>query len=263
MSDDLFSLEDQVVLVTGGARGLGQPMAHALAKAGAHVVLNDFDEVALDAELAAMKAAGLRASGMAFDVIDAQARAHAIPAIVSEYGRFDALFNNAGVGNRSPLVDLEMENWQRVIDIDLTAGFHLAQEAAKPMIRQGWGRIITTTSIVGLLGQDGLAHYVAAKAGLVGLTKALAVELGPHGINCNAIAPGYFATSKPFAATTPSRSQFPDETERREKIRERTPLKRYAEPEELGGVAVFLASRASSYVNGHVLVVDGGLTIAL
>ena len=262
MSDDLFSLEDQVVLVTGGARGLGQPMARALAQAGAHVVLNDVDEVALDAELAAMKAAGLKASGMAFDVIDAQARAQVIPSIVSEYGRFDALFNNAGVGNRFPLVDLEMENWQRVIDIDLTACFHLAQEAAKPMIRQGWGRIITTTSIVGVLGQDGLAHYVAAKAGLVGLTKALAVELGPHGINCNAIAPGYFATTKGFPKT-PSRSQLPDEAERREKIRERTPLKRFAEPEELGGVAVFLASRASSYVNGHVLTVDGGLTIAL
>ena len=262
MFDDLFSLEDQVVLVTGGARGLGQPMARALAQAGAHVVLNDVDEVVLDAELAAMKAAGLKASGMAFDVIDAQARARAIPAIVSEYGRFDALFNNAGVGNRMPLVDLEMENWQRVIDIDLTACFHLAQEAAKPMIRQGWGRIITTTSIVGVLGQDGLAHYVAAKAGLVGLTKALAVELGPHGINCNAIAPGYFAATKGFP-TTPSRSQLPDEAERREKIRERTPLKRFAEPEELGGVAVFLASRASSYVNGHVLTVDGGLTIAL
>ncbi len=262
MSDDLFSLDEHVILLTGGARGLGQPMARALARAGAHIVLNDVDEAALNTEIGAMKSDGLSASGMAFDVVDADAREAAIPAIIAEHGRLDALFNNAGIGNLVPLVDMEMENWQQIIDVDLTAGFHLAREAAKPMIRQGRGRIISTSSIVGLMGRAGLAHYVAAKAGMVGLTKALATELGPHGINCNAIAPGFFTTSVPFP-TERSPAEVREEEKRRQDVCDRTPLRRFAEPAELGGVAVFLASQASSYVNGQVIAVDGGLTIAL
>ena len=255
MIDDLFSLDGQVVFVTGGAGGLGQVMARATAGAGAHVVINDVDEAALEAELAAMAAAGLKASGMGFDVADEKARAAAVPSIVADHGRLDVLFNNAGIGKSAPALELSLESWQRLIDIDLTACFHLAREAIKPMLEQGSGRIINTSSIMGIQGAAFNADYTAAKAGLAGLTKALAVEFGPHGITCNAIAPGYFATA--FSGRTMA------DPERLAWVRERTPLGRLAEPEEMAGVALFLASRASSYVNGHTLVVDGGMSIKL
>ena len=257
----LFSLEGRVALVTGAARGLGRPMAYALGCAGAHIILNDIDAEVLADKVAAMKRVGLQVTGLPFDVGDADARAAAISSIVREHGRLDALFNNAGIGNMAPTVELELENWREVINIDLTAPFHLAREAAKPMMAQGSGRIVNTASVAGVHGAAGLAHYVSAKAGLIGLTKAFAVEFGPHGINCNAIAPGYFTTSVPFPTTTPASEKA--EAERRARAAERIPLRRFAEPDELGGVAVFLASTASSYVNGHVIPVDGGLTIAL
>ena len=260
-NDNPFSLQGRVILVTGCARGLGQAMARALARAGAHVVLNDIDEPALDIEVAALGEAGLSASGVVFDVADEAAGIDAVATIVSTHGRLDALFNNAGVGNRTPTVDLALDNWRNVIDVDLTAGFQLAREAVKPMLDGGGGQIINTVSVAGVLGQEGLAHYVAAKSGLIGLTKALAVEFGPHGITCNAIAPGYFTTSVPFPSA--SAAAEASETERRRRVRERIPLRRFAEPDELGGIAVFLASAASSYITGQVLCVDGGITVAL
>src|SRR6266446_1085199 len=247
MASDLFSLAGKIILVTGASRGLGRAMAAAMAEAGGHVVLNGRDQAALGAA-----AASIRDAGGADEV----AVNSAIAAIVGRHGRLDVVVGNAGIQHRRPLLDFATADWQRVIDTNLTACFVLAREAARPMIERRQGRIILTASMMGpVIARPTVAAYVAAKGGLVALTKALAVELGPKGINCNAIAPGFFATEMNTALIdNPEFSEF---------VGKRTPLGRWGRNEEIGGVAVFLASAASSYVNGHALFVDGGLTAAM
>jgi len=249
---DLFSLAGRIALLTGASRGLGFAMAKAMAEAGATVVLNARDEAALARAASTIPGADTAA----FDVGDEAAAKRGLGAVLARHGRVDILVNNAGVQHRSPLGEFPTEQWRRLLDVHLTSAFVLAREVSGGMAERNWGRIINTASMIGpRIVRPTIPAYAAAKAGLDVLTRALAVELGPKGVTANAIAPGYFATELNTALVNdPEFSSF---------VAKRTPLGRWARPDEIGGVAVFLASEAASYVNGITLYVDGGLTVSL
>jgi gluconate 5-dehydrogenase len=247
-----FDLSGRVALVTGSSRGIGWAVAQGLAGAGARVLLHGRNAEALQARAAEL--AG-NTGTLAFDVTDAAAVRLAFAAIEAEHGRLDILVNNAGIIPRKPLLETSDSDWQAVMDSNLTAYFRLAREAARLMVPAGRGRIIMISSIMGLLARPTIPGYVTAKAGLDGMTRAMAVELAPQGITVNAIAPGFVPTDATQALhADPSFNEW---------IAGRAPMGRWCEPSEIAGPAVFLASDAASYVTGHVLVVDGGLTIAL
>lgn len=251
MSTDLFSLSGRVALVTGASRGLGLAMAEALARHGAHVVINGRQAETLDAAAAPLRAAGLSIETMPVDVGDVDATRAAIDSLAARHGRLDILVCNAGIQHRKPLAEWQMQDWERVIHINLSSCFGMAQAAARHMVARGFGRIIMTGSVMSVLARPTVHAYVAAKSGLWGLTRSLAAELGPQGVNVNCIAPGFFKTE--MNDTLMANPEFVAWVEGR------TPLKRWAEPAEIGGAAVFLAAPAGSYVNGHLLAVDGGL----
>jgi len=252
---DLFSLDGRVALVTGGSRGLGFAMAKALAAAGAHVVICARGAEALDEAAAAIAEAGGSASVLAFDVTDEAAAVSAVRQIRGDHGRLDILINNAGTIHPAPAVETETMDWHRVIDTNLNALFVLSREAARPMIDHGFGRIISIASVLSLLARPGIPSYVTTKHAIIGLTKALAVELGPSGITANAIAPGYFRTEINVGLQNdPAFTKM---------IETRCPVGRWGEPDELAGTVTYLASDAAAFVNGHTLVIDGGLSISL
>jgi len=250
----LFSLEGKVALVTGSTRGLGWAMGQALATAGAHVVLNSRKPDEADAKARALGASGLSASAAAFDVADERAVLEAMSRLIALHGRLDVLINNAGVVRRGKFLDVTGEGWREVLETNLTACFLLAREAARHMAARGSGRIVNIASVMSRIARWGAPAYVTAKHGLIGLTRAIAVEFGRSGVTCNAIAPGFFRTE---LNTSQQQNATLDE-----QVRTRTPLGRWGEPTELAGAVVFLASDASSYVNGSTVYVDGGLTAA-
>jgi len=251
----MFSLTDKVALVTGSSRGLGWAMAQALSGAGAHVVLNGRDTAALAARQAELAGAPGGASIAAFDVTDGPAVAAGIAAIEQDRGRLDIVICNAGIVIRKPSLETSDAEWNAVLDTDLTACFRVSREAARVMVKRNWGRIIMISSVMGTIARPTIASYVASKAGLHGLTRALAVEFGPMGINVNCIGPGFY----PSEANDVVRSNkaFYDW------VSGRSPLNRWGDPRELGGAAIYFASDASSFCNGQVLTIDGGMTAAL
>lgn len=253
MNGNIFSLQGRVALITGASRGLGWSMAQALAVAGAHVILNGRDLDLLHDRTQILNDAGLVATAQPFDVTDEAAAVAAVEEIVEREGRLDVLIANAGIQRRAPLAEFPTAEFLRVLDTNLTAAFVLAREVSKTMTVQGSGRIIFTASVMGQVARPAEPAYIAAKSGLYGLVKALAVELGPKGITCNAIAPGYFATEMNAALLA--------DREFCAWLDSRVPLKRWGRPEEIGGAAVFLASPSGAYVTGQVLTIDGGLAV--
>lgn len=250
-----FSLDGQVAFVTGAARGIGWAIAEAMAAAGATLVLASRNAEALAARVETLEDRGATVTGVAFDVTDRAAAAAALDEAAGRHGRLDVLVSNAGIQHREPLVELGDEAWDRMIETNLSACFVLARQAARIMVPQGRGRIINTASIMGPSARPTISAYVAAKGGLAAFTRALAVELGPKGITCNALAPGFIATDMTAALS--------QDAEFGRYIEARVPLARWGRPEEIAHAAVFLAAPAGAYVNGHVLVVDGGLTVSI
>lgn len=250
---ELFSLTGKVALVTGASRGLGRAMAGALAAAGAHVTLLARDRVVLDEAVAEIVAKGGRADAFSVDLCDQVATRAAVAEVVERHGRFDILVNNAGTIRWSRLGDSGLDDWDEILGTNLDAAFVLAQESARVMRAAGnGGRIINIGSVLSILGRGKLAAYCTSKAALVGLTRSLAAELGRDAITVNCIAPGYFETD--INTGLLARPGFP------ETVAGATPMARWGRPEELAGTVVYLASAASAYVTGQLLMVDGGMS---
>ena len=244
---DQFRLDGRTALVTGSGRGLGWEMAQGLAQAGARVLLHGRSAERLAPRVGELRAAGFAADAIAFDMADRKSMAGA----VAKAGPIDILIHNVGERDRRAFLDIEPEAFARLIDVDLTSAHALVSRLVPGMIERAWGRLILVTSIAGDLAVPNASSYVAAKGGLAALTRALAVEFGAKGITSNALSPGFFATETNAGMIASANG---------EKHRKRCPAKRWAEPREIAGAAIFLASPAASYVNGHTLIVDGGVS---
>ena len=250
-----FDLSGKIALVTGAYRGLGFAIAQGLAQAGATVVLNGRRPDELAAAAKTLTDAGHRASTSVFDVTDGDAVRHAVAAIEALHGRLDILVNNAGIQRRNPLVDFTQQDWDDIIATNLTAPYLVSQAALRGMIARRSGKIIHIASLMSELARPTVVPYTAAKGGVRQLTRGMAVELAPMGIQVNAIAPGYFATEMNRALI--------DNAEFNAWVCKRTPAGRWGQPEEIAGLAVFLASAATDYMTGQLLVMDGGMSVAL
>jgi len=255
MTNSLFDLTGRVALVTGAYRGLGFSIARGLAQAGATVVLNGRKPDELARAAGSLTAAGHKADIAAFDITDRAAIQVAVDAAIAKHGAIDILVNNAGIQRRGPLVDFPQKEWDEIIATNLTAPFVVSQAVLPGMIAKKRGKIIHIASLMSELARPTVVPYTAAKGGVRQLTRGMAVELAPMGIQVNAIAPGYFATEMNRALI--------DNAEFNAWVCKRTPAGRWGQPDELAGLAVFLASGASDYMTGQMLVMDGGMSVAL
>lgn len=249
---NLFDLSGKVALVTGGTHGLGMAMAEGLASAGAELVITSTTPSKLDEALAYYQSKGYKASGYIFDVTDEKTAAEKVAEIEKKHSKIDILVNNAGIIKRVPAIEMSVEDFRKVIDVDLTGAFIMSQLVAKSMIERKSGKIINICSMMSELGRDNVVAYASAKGGLKMLTKNLATEWAKYNIQVNGIGPGYFATSQ----TAPIRV---DGNPFNEFIISRTPEGRWGDPEDLAGTAIFLASGASNFINGQIIYVDGGI----
>lgn len=252
MNLNAFSLEGKIALVTGASYGIGFAIASGLASCGAKIVFNDINEEFLNKGLAAYKEAGIEAKGYVCDVTDEEAVRSMVKTIEAEVGIIDILVNNAGIIKRIPMVEMSAEDFRQVIDVDLNAPFICAKAVIPSMIKKGHGKIINICSMMSELGRETVSAYAAAKGGLKMLTRNIASEYGEFNIQCNGLGPGYIETPQ----TAPLRE--PDHPFNKFIIG-KTPAARWGRTEDLVGPAVFLASDASDFVNGHILYVDGGI----
>lgn len=251
MSVQLFNLTGRRALITGSSQGIGLALAHGLAAAGAEVVLNGRDA----AKLAAAAAGLAGAQVLAFDATDHAAVKAAVDGFEAAHGPIDILVNNAGMQHRSPLEDFPPEAFERLLHTNISTVFNVGQACAKHMIARGRGKIINIASVQTALARPSIAPYTATKGAVGNLTKGMATDWAKYGLNCNAIAPGYFDT--PLNAALVADADFSAWLEKR------TPAGRWGKVEELVGACIFLASDASSFVNGHILYVDGGISVSL
>jgi len=253
--DAPFDLSGKIALVTGAYRGLGFAIATGLARAGATVVLNARKADAVDEAAQALREQGLAADTSVFDVTDRAAVRAAVTAIQAAHGGVDILFNNAGIQRRGALVDFSQSDWDAVIATNLTAPFIVSQAVLPGMIANRRGKIVHIASLMSEMARPSVVPYTAAKGGVRQLTRGMAVELAPHNIQVNAIAPGYFATEMNRALL--------DNAEFTSWVNKRTPAGRWGNPTEIAGLAVFLASSASDYLTGQMMIIDGGMSVAL
>ncbi|MBA4324040.1 MAG: gluconate 5-dehydrogenase [Rhodobacter sp.] len=251
MSHSLFDLTGRRALVTGASQGIGLALARGLAKAGALVVINGRDEARVRAAAATIPGAEV----LVFDVTDHEAVRAAVDGFEAQGLPIDILVNNAGIQHRAPLQDFPAEAFERLLQTNVGSVFHVGQAVARHMIARGRGRIINIASVQTALARPGIAPYTATKGAVGNLTKGMATDWARHGLTCNAIAPGYFET--PLNAALMADPEFDAW------LKQRTPAGRWGRVEELQGACIFLASEAASFVNGHVLYVDGGITVSL
>ena len=255
MSTALFDLSGKTALITGSSRGLGRAMAEGLGRAGARLLINGTNAEGVDKAVAEMRAAGLSAEPVVFNVTDEPAIKAAFETLDARGVQVDILVNNAGIQFRKPIAELETADWKRVVDVNLTAAFVIGREAGKRMLPRKAGKIINIGSLMSDSARATVSPYTAAKAGIKALTQVMAAEWAEYGIQANAIGPGYMLTEMNTALVeNPTFNAW---------VVGRTPSRRWGKPEELIGADVFLASSASDYVNGQIIYVDGGMMAVL
>ena len=251
----LFDLTGRIAFITGSSKGIGLAMAQALGSAGATVVLNARDRNRLEAARECLAGEGIQAHAAAFDVTDPEAVTAGVQRIEGEIGPIGILVNNAGVQHRTPLQDFPLDAWRRLVSVNMESVFLVGQAVARHMIARGHGKIINICSVQSELARPGIAPYTATKGAVKMLTKGMATDWGRLGLQVNGIGPGYFETELNQALVDdPAFSSW---------LANRTPMGRWGKVEELAGAAIFLASDASSFINGHILYVDGGITASL
>jgi 3-oxoacyl-[acyl-carrier protein] reductase len=244
-------LKDKVSIITGAAQGIGLATAEKFAREGAIVVVCDLRQAGVDAAVARCRELGAQAVGFAVNVTDRAQVDAMVAAVKEQFGRIDVLINNAGITKDARLQKMSIEQFDAVVDVNLRAVFHCAQAVADTMVAQGSGAIVNASSVVGIYGNFGQTNYAATKFGVIGFTKTWSRELGPKGVRCNAVAPGFIDT--PILKTMPDKVI--------EGMRADIPLRRLGQPEEIANVYAFLASDEASYINGTVIEVAGGLTV--
>jgi len=244
-------LAGKVSIITGGAQGIGLATALKFSREGATVVVCDIRQAAVDAAVAQCQEAGAKALGMVVDVTQREMVDAMVQQVLSQMGRIDVLVNNAGITQDARLQKMTIEQFDRVIDVNLRGVFHCSQAVADAMVKQGSGVILNASSVVGIYGNFGQTNYAATKFGVIGFTKTWSRELGPKGVRVNAVAPGFVAT--PILSTIPDKVL--------QEMIDRVPLKRLGQPEDIANVYAFLASDDAAYINGAVLEVSGGMTV--